>query len=211
MKIKENIQINNVSAQKLISKEFCGDMTLNEIKQHQKSLQKEFEEARKLARYDSETIVKKDARGKLVYGLLAQNTERLIIISGLYVKPTKRGMGIATALMQKYLDYAKKQNKPILIEIEKHQDFEIRRFYEKFGFNRLASGLTPNNNHLVSESDMKKLPNVLENVCYTREEICAFSGISDENMTIDLMKRIINLMDEPNSEQAIINEILDAA
>lgn len=57
-------------------------------------------------------------------------------------------------------------------------------------------GLTPNNNHLVSESDMKKLPDVLENVCYTREELCAFSGIAEEDMTADMMKAVCMLMDQ---------------
>ncbi|EMR34033.1 GNAT family N-acetyltransferase [Vibrio harveyi] len=197
MKIKENIQVNNVFAQKLISREFCGGMTENEIKHYQNALQKQFEEARKTARYDSETIIKKDARGKLVYGLLAQNTDQLITISGLYVKPTKRGLGIAKALIKKYLDYAKKQNKPILIEIDKNQDHDIRYFYEQFGFNRLVTGLTPKNNHLISAEDMQKL-NELAGVdsSYTREELCAFSGIAEEDMTADMMKAVCMMMDQ---------------
>ncbi|WP_224067459.1 GNAT family N-acetyltransferase [Vibrio penaeicida] len=197
MKIKENIQVNNVFAQKLISREFCGGMTENEIKHYQNALQKQFEEARKTARYDSETIIKKDARGKLVYGLLAQNTNQVIIISGLYVKQTKRGLGIAKALIKKYLDYAKKQNKPILIEIDKNQDHDIRYFYEQFGFNRLVTGLTPNNNHLVSEEDLQKLNELAgEDSSYTREELCAFSGIAEEDMTADMMKAVCMLMDQ---------------
>ncbi|WP_261904632.1 GNAT family N-acetyltransferase [Vibrio fortis] len=197
MKIKENIQVNNVFAQKLISREFCEGMTENEIKHYQNALQKQFEEARKTARYDSETIIKKDARGKLVYGLLAQNTDQAIIISGLYVKQTKRGLGIAKALIKKYLDYAKKQNKPILIEIDKNQDHDIRYFYEQFGFNRLVTGLTPNNNHLVSEEDLQKLNELAgEDSSYTREELCAFSGIAEEDMTADMMKAVCMMMDQ---------------